>query len=514
MQTIQGLSPRVLLVVMDGYGCRPNDHKNAIKAASKPNLDDIFAHYPFTTIQPGGEAVGLPKGVAGNSEVGHLNLGAGRPVRQDLVRINEAIQNHTLKDMPKLNELIAKAKAGTKRIHLMGLLSDGGVHSHINHLKEILKILNQHSDLRIYLHAFMDGRDTSKDKGVQYTKEILTCPGFVFASMQGRSIGMDRDRRWPKIEHAYKTMIGEGAKTTLKPEQYVLEEYKNNIFDEFITPVLFADDGAIQNGDAVFFFNYRPDRARQITLAMNDTNFNEFPVAVRPGYYLCMTPYVPDELPHLPVLFDKEKIKGTLAEYISKIGKKQFKIAETEKYAHVTYFFNGGEEKPFEGEERCLVPSPREVHTYDQKPEMSAREVTQKLLEALDNKAFTFYLVNFANADMVGHTGNFEAAVKAVETVDECVGKLLKKCSEQNITMILTADHGNADQMVYDEGGVHTSHSDSDVPFCVVHPKVRDAQIMVNDQNKIHALKDVAPTILKILNIPKPKEITGNSVFV
>ncbi|WP_408097974.1 2,3-bisphosphoglycerate-independent phosphoglycerate mutase [Peredibacter sp. HCB2-198] len=514
MQTIQNLSPRVLLVVMDGYGMSPNEHKNAIKAAKKPNLDEIFAHYPITTIQPGGEAVGLPKGVAGNSEVGHLNLGAGRPVRQDLVRINEAIQNNTLRDMPKMKELIEKAKAGTKRIHLMGLLSDGGVHAHINHLKEIIKILSAHPELRIYLHAFMDGRDTAKDKGVQYVKDILECPGFVFASMGGRSIGMDRDRRWNKIEHAYKVMIGQGDKTTLKPQDYILDEYKKGIFDEFITPVLFTDDGAIKNGDAVFFYNYRPDRARQITLAMNDPKFTEFPVPVKPGYFLCMSPYVPDELPNLPILFDKEKIKGSLAEYLASIGKHQFKIAETEKYAHVTYFFNGGEEKPFAGEERCLVQSPRDVATYDQKPEMSAAEVTDKLLLALDRKEFSFYLVNYANADMVGHTGNFEAAIKAIEALDTCIGRLYKKCAEQNITMLLTADHGNADQMVYDEGGVHTSHSDSDVPFCVVHPKLRDQNIMVNSESKVLALKDVAPTVLKILNIPKPKDFTGNSIFV
>ena len=513
MNTIQGLSPRVLLVILDGFGHNQNDNKNAIKAAKKPHIDDIFNHYPFTTIQPGGEAVGLPKGVAGNSEVGHLNLGAGRPVRQDLVRINEAIANKTFKDMPKLKELIEYAQKGTRRIHLMGLLSDGGVHAHINHLKEILKILAAYPDLRIYLHAFMDGRDTAKDKGVNYVKDILECPGFVFGSMQGRSIGMDRDRRWPKIEHAYKMMIGQGEKTSMKPQEYILEEYKKGIYDEFITPVLFSDDAAIKNGDSVFFFNYRPDRARQITLAMNDPKFNEFPVPVKPGYFLCMSPYVPEELPNLPILFDKEKIKGTLAEYISALGKKQFKIAETEKYAHVTYFFNGGEEQPFPGEERCLVQSPRDVATYDQKPEMSAYEVTDKLLKALDDKSFTYYLVNYANADMVGHSGIFEAAVKAVEALDTCVEKLRQKCAEQNITMIITADHGNADQMVYEEGGQHTSHSDSEVPFCVVHPKLRDVDIMLNHENKIMALKDVAPTVLKILNIPKPKDFTGHSIF-
>ena len=512
MHSIQGLSPRVLLVVLDGFGMSPNEHKNAIKAAKKPHIDNIFAHYPLTTIQPGGEAVGLPKGVAGNSEVGHINLGAGRPVRQDLVRINESIEKKTFKDMPKMKELIEFAQKGTKRIHLMGLLSDGGVHAHINHLKEILKILSQYSDLKIYLHAFMDGRDTAKDKGVMYVKDVLQSPGFVFASMQGRSIGMDRDRRWEKINNAYKMMTGTGEKTTLKPEAYVLEEYKKGLFDEFITPVLFTDDGAIKEGDAVFFFNYRPDRARQITLAMNDTTFKDFPVPVRPGYFLCMSPYVPEELPNLPILFDKEKVKGTLAEYIASLGKKQFKIAETEKYAHVTYFFNGGEEKPFEGEERCLVQSPRDVATYDQKPAMSAVEVTDKLLAALDRKEFSFYLVNYANADMVGHTGNFNAAVAAIEALDGCVERLKEKCLADNITMLITADHGNADQMAYDDEGVHTSHSDSDVPFCVVNAKLKDVDIM--PEAKSPALKDVAPTVLKILNLPKPRDFTGHSIFV
>ena len=514
MHSIQGLSPRVLLVIMDGFGQNPHDLKNAVKAANKPHLDGIFQHYPMTTIQPGGEAVGLPKGVAGNSEVGHINLGAGRPVRQDLVRINEAVEKNTLKDMPKMKELIEKAQAGNKRVHLMGLLSDGGVHAHINHLKEILKILRQYPDLRIYLHAFMDGRDTPKDKGVQYIKEILQCPGFVFASMQGRSIGMDRDRRWEKIEHAYKMMTGRGEKTTLKPEAYILSEYKKGLFDEFITPALFADNGAIKTGDSIFFFNYRPDRARQITLALNDKHFQEFPVDIKPGYYLCMSPYVPDECPELPVLFDKEKVKGTLSEYLSSLGKKQFKIAETEKYAHVTYFFNGGEEKPFDGEERCLVSSPREVKTYDEKPEMSAYEVTDKLLLALENKAFTFYLVNFANADMVGHTGNFSAAVKAIEALDLCIGKLKTKCEAENITMILTADHGNADQMVYEDQSVHTSHSDAEVPFCIVHTKLKDVDIMPNLDGQVKALKDVAPTVLKILNLPKPKDFSGQPIFV
>jgi 2,3-bisphosphoglycerate-independent phosphoglycerate mutase len=498
---------------MDGFGFNPSSTSNAIQEAHKPNLDQLFSHYPFTTIQPGGEAVGLPKGVAGNSEVGHLNLGAGRPVRQDLVRINESIELNQFENLPRLNELIKKAQTGTKRIHLMGLLSDGGVHSHIKHLKIILKILTQYPELKIFLHAFMDGRDTGKNKGIEYVRDILTVPGFTFSSMQGRSIGMDRDRRWEKIELAYKTITGRGSCSTKSPINYILDEYNKNIFDEFITPVLFAQEGSIQEGDCVFFFNYRPDRAKQITLAFNDKNFKEFSVDIKPSYYLCMTPYIPDECPDLPVLFDKEKIRGGLAEYISKIHKKQFKIAETEKYAHVTYFFNGGEETPFQGEERCLVPSPREVTTYDEKPEMSAQIVTEKLVEKLADSSITLYVVNFANPDMVGHTGNFEAAVKAIEALDSCIGKIAAKCADENITMILTADHGNADVMKYEDGSPHTSHSDSLVPFCVVHPQLKNQKLDLGQSNEF-ALKDVAPTIIHILNLPKPESFSGNTIFL
>ncbi len=503
-----------MLVILDGFGHNPQDLKNAIKHANKPHIDAMFAHYPFTTIQPGGEAVGLPKGVAGNSEVGHLNLGAGRPVRQDLVRINEAIENKTFKEMPKLRELIQVAKSGSKRIHLLGLLSDGGVHSHINHLKEIIQILSHYPDIKLYLHAFMDGRDTGKEKGINYINEILSLPGFKFGSMQGRSIGMDRDRRWEKIEHCYTTLVGTGEKTSHKPQDYILSQYKKGIFDEFISPVLFSDEAAIQSDDCVFFFNYRPDRARQISLAFNDPSFNEFKVDVHPKFFLCMSPYVQDELPNLPILFDKEKIKGTFAEYLAFKKLKQYKIAETEKYAHVTYFFNGGEEKPFEGEERCLVPSPKDVPTYDKKPQMSANEVTNHLLQKLDDKSISVYIVNFANSDMVGHTGNYEAAIKAIEALDQCVEKLRIKCEEQNVTMVITADHGNADQMIYPDGSVNTSHTDAEVPFCVVHPKLRDQKLELNSSLKVMALKDVAPTMLRILNLPRPELFTGDSIFL
>jgi 2,3-bisphosphoglycerate-independent phosphoglycerate mutase len=510
--SIHNLSERVLLCILDGFGENPKDLKNAILHAEKPTIDSLRKSYPYTTIQSGGEAVGLPKGVAGNSEVGHLNLGAGRPVRQDLVRINEAIELNTFKDMPRFKELLELARKN-KKVHLLGLLSDGGVHSHINHLKHILDLLKQES-IKVYLHAFMDGRDTPKTNGPKYIEEIISHGGCTIASLQGRSIGMDRDRRWEKIESAVKMLTGVNGVTKLDPLSYIQSEYVSERFDEFITPALFDEDGKIQSDDAVFFFNFRPDRAKQISLAFNDRKFSEFKINVHPKMWLCMSPYLQDELPELPILFDKEKIQGTLAEFISQKNLKQFKIAETEKYAHVTYFFNGGEEQPFKGEERVLVNSPREVATYDLKPEMSAPEVCSKLIDKLSQKDITLYVVNFANCDMVGHTGNYEATLKAVSAVDQCIKSLVEKCSEENITMLITADHGNADQMVYDDGSPHTSHSDADVPFFVIHPKLKNQNLLLNSKVRTAALKDVAPTILAILNINQPESITGEALFL
>lgn len=505
---LKGLSPKTLLVVLDGYGFSENTTKNAVKDAQTPHLDELFSRFPTTTLQAGGEAVGLPAGVAGNSEVGHMNLGAGREIRQDLVRINEAVTKKTLENMEKLQELIEKAKKGTKRIHLMGLLSDGGVHSHIEHIKEVSKILAKHSELELYFHPFMDGRDTAPDIGDQYLKDIEDNTQLTIASIQGRSWGMDRDRRWEKIERGYKAMTGLGKKSELSAREYLKSEYQKEIYDEFITPTLLNKNGAIQDGDALFFLNFRPDRAVQITLAFNDPEFKEFPRSVRPDHFLCMTPYVPDEL-DLPILFDKEKVQGGLAQYLSGLGKKQFKIAETEKYAHVTFFFNGGEKKPFKGEQQVLVPSPKEVNTYDEKPEMSAPEVTQKLLAAL-KEDYDFYLVNYANCDMVGHTGNYEAALKAVEAVDHCVGELMQACEKQNIAMLLTADHGNSDEMVYPDGGPHTSHTKAPVPFCLFHSKFKDKKLKSHNDN---ALKDVSPCVLTLMGLDSPETFKGRCPF-
>lgn len=506
---LSGLNKRVLLVILDGFGITDKDLKNAIKHAKKPNIDFLFQNYPMTTIEPGGILVGLPKGVAGNSEVGHMNLGAGKSVRQDLVRINEAIENNSLKDLPEIKNLIAYAKKNANRIHLMGLLSDGGVHSHINHLKEIIKILAK-ENIELYLHAFMDGRDTAKDIGHKYVEEINKISEIKFASMQGRSIGMDRDRRWNKIEECYKTFTGKGNVTNLDPMTYLKSEYEKGIFDEFITPTLFNQNYRMKKDDAVFFFNFRPDRAIQISLCLADPKFHEFKVEERPGYYLCMTPYIQDDV-DLPILFDKEKIPGTLSEYLSQNNLKQFKIAETEKYAHVTFFFNGGEKMPFKGEEQVLIPSPKDVSTYDQKPEMSAHLVCDRLSGALTDKSISFYLVNFANSDMVGHTGNYEAAVKAIETLDQCVKKLMDVCEKENVTMLITADHGNSDQMAYENGDIHTSHTDNKVPFIVFDPRLKNQKLELNTGEM--ALKDVAPTILHIMGINQAPNFEGKPIF-
>ncbi|MGZ3787507.1 MAG: 2,3-bisphosphoglycerate-independent phosphoglycerate mutase [Bacteriovorax sp.] len=509
MKSLHGLNKRVLLVILDGFGINPKDNKNAILHATKPNIDYLFENYPMTTIEAGGLIVGLPKGVAGNSEVGHMNLGAGKSVRQDLVRINEAIENNTLKDMDELKKIIAYAKTHSNRIHLMGLLSDGGVHSHISHLKALVGILSSEG-IELCLHAFMDGRDTARDVGVKYVEEVTKLSGIKFASMQGRSIGMDRDRRWNKIKACYECFIGEGKSTTLSPMDYIREEYKAERFDEFIDPVLFDKNLAMKKEDAVFFFNFRPDRAIQITLALTDPKFHEFKAPIRPGYFLCMTPYVTDYV-ELPILFDKEKLPGTLSEYLSEKGIKQFKIAETEKYAHVTYFFNGGEKNPFPGEEQVLIPSNREIATYDQKPEMSAYLVLERLENALVDESIKFFVVNFANSDMVGHTGNFDAAVKAIEVLDECVGSLMKKCEEEGITMLVTADHGNSDQMVYENGDIHTSHTEAPVPFVIFDPRLKNEKREVNSLNP--GLKDVAPTVLDIMGIPQAPNFEGVSIF-
>lgn len=509
MKSIKGLNKRALLVILDGYGLSDNSEKNAVKAANTPNIDSLLANYPNTTITTGGLLVGLPEGSIGNSEVGHMNIGAGKPIKQDLVRINEAVENGTLKNMPKLKDLIENAKSNSNKVHLMGLLSDGGVHSHINHIKKIIEILRGEG-IQVYLHAFMDGRDTARDCGHKYVDEISKCEGLNFASMHGRAIAMDRDKRYEKIKQSYDVMIGKGKSTSLSPAEYIQESYKKEIYDEFVEPALFNDEYAIKENDCVFFVNYRPDRAIQMSQAMTIKSFKEFDRPVLPKYFLCMTPYIADQI-ELPILFNKEAVTNVLSEYVSNQNIKQLKIAETEKYAHVTFFMNGGRKEPFPGEERILIQSPRDVNTYDEKPEMSAFEVLENLLVKLNDDSIGMYIVNFANPDMVGHTGNFEATVKAVETVDQCIGQLVKKCEDEDIAMLITSDHGNSDTMAYDDGNPHTSHTNSPVPFIVVQKDLKGEKLEATGNNL--ALKDIAPTILSIMGLEIPDNFEGKPIF-
>jgi 2,3-bisphosphoglycerate-independent phosphoglycerate mutase len=514
MKSIQNLSKRVLLVIMDGFGMAADRLKNAALHAETPNLDKLFTESPYTQLEAGGIKVGLMKGVMGNSEVGHLNLGAGRSIRQDLVRINEAIENNSLKEQPEMKNLIQKALDNSKRIHLMGLLSDGAVHSHIDHLISVANILSKEPDIEIYYHAFMDGRDTPRDEGVQFLKTIIEkIPQVRLASIGGRSFGMDRDQRYEKIKTHYDCLTGKNKVEELPVMDYLQNSYQQKIYDEFITPALFIKEGTIQNEDCMFFLNFRPDRAIEITESFCLKDYPHFERKVTPVHFLCMTPYV-DEYIKLPVLFTKEKVSGGLSETLASQNKTQYKIAETEKYAHVTYFFNGGERTPFEGEIQKLIPSPRDVKTYDEKPEMSAFEVLENLSATIQNENFDFHLVNFANPDMVGHTGNYQAAIKAVETVDYCVGELVKVCEENQITLLVTADHGNCDQMVYDDGRPHTSHSKNPVPFCLHFPNLSQNDVKINNYTDTLALRDVAPTVLNIMGLEPPKHFEGQSIFL
>lgn len=501
----RGLADRALLVILDGFAFAHHDLKNAVKDADAPIFRGLFRDYPTTTIDASGLSVGLPEGVVGNSEVGHMNMGAGRPVRQDLVRINEAIAANTLKDRPRFREFL---NGPSRRIHLLGLLSDGGVHSHIDHIIHVANLLVE-AGKEVYLHAFMDGRDVPRDSGQRYIEVIQGVEGLRLASIQGRSIGMDRDRRWEKIHLAYETILGKGEMTDKTPAGWLEQEYANGRFDEFITPVLFLKKGAVGPEDSLFFVNFRPDRASQLTLAFNDPKFRPFRRDFIPPFFLCMSPYVSDEV-ELPILFDREEIPGGLSAHLSDLGYRQFKIAETEKYPHVTYFFNGGRKEAHVGEDFVLIPSPRDCATYDEKPEMSARLVCDRLLSAI-GEDYKFLLVNFANGDMVGHTGNYEATLKAIEVLDECVGKLLLACEKRDMAMIVTADHGNSDQMIYSDGQPHTSHTDSPVPFCLYHPSLENRPLSLSPGPR--ALKDIAPSVLHVLGLAPPPLFEGQAIF-
>ena len=494
----------LLLMILDGYGLREQKEANAIVMAKTPNIDALLS-YPNSVLEASGEAVGLPEGMMGNSEVGHLNIGAGRIVYQDMTRISKSIKEGDFFRNKVLLYAIAKVKNNNSSLHLMGLLSDGGVHSHITHLYALLELAKKHGIKKVYVHAFLDGRDVPPKSALGYIEEAekkMKEIGGEFATISGRYYAMDRDKRWDRVEKAYNAMLGMGI-TAESATQAVIKAYARGETDEFITPTVIIKNEIpkVSDHDSLIFFNFRSDRAREITRAFIDNNFNGFKRASHPKiYFVGFTQY--DESFDIPVAFPHQPMKNILAEVLSRHNLKQFRIAETEKYAHVTFFFNGGREKPFKGEERLLIPSPK-VETYDLKPEMSAYLVTQEVIKAMLSEKYDVIIMNYANLDMVGHTGVFHAAVKAVEVVDECVGRVFSVVKSIGGVLIITSDHGNSEQMR--NNGVHTAHTCNPVPFILCEKGVRL-------RNGI--LADIAPTILEILGIEKPEEMTGHSLIM
>ena len=498
----------VMLMILDGYGLRQETKGNAIYAAQKPNIDRLTQRWPCTTIGASGLDVGLPDGQMGNSEVGHTNIGAGRVVYQELTRISKAVTDGEFSKNPVLNAAIdAMSSDGT--LHLMGLLSDGGVHSHYTHLYALLELAKQRGLKNVAVHSFMDGRDTDPKSGAGYLQALqaeLARVGVGFcASVVGRYYAMDRDKRWERVQQAYNA-VAHGIGTPFTDAVAAVEaSYAQDVTDEFVKPLVAQRYSGIKDGDAVIFYNFRPDRARELSRALLDDAFDGFErVRPRLSAYVCMTSY-DVTMPNCTVAFAPQSLDNTLGQVVEEVGLRQLRIAETEKYAHVTFFFNGGVETPFPHEDRILVASPK-VATYDLQPEMSAYIVTEKLLEALDNNDYGLVVLNFANCDMVGHTGVFEAAVKAVEAVDTCVGKITEKVLELGGAVLITADHGNADVMENPDGSPMTAHTTNLVPVIAVgcDQKMRTGG----------ALCDLAPTLLSLMEIPQPKEMTGKSLFI
>lgn len=506
----------VSLIILDGWGENPRTQANAIKEAQTPFLDSLFQDYPHATLLASGEAVGLPEGQMGTSEVGHLNIGAGRVVYQSLVRVSKAIREGELKQNPVLIELFKTAVTQNRPLHLMGLVSPGGVHSHTEHLYGLIQLAKEYGIKEVYIHAFLDGRDTPPASAKDYLKELETVcetKGIgVLATIGGRYYAMDRDNRWDRVEKAYLAMVDGIGEEADSAHQAIMNSYAREITDEFMLPTVIKRNGkpvsTINAGDPVIFFNFRPDRAREMARVFVDPDFTGFKRAK--GFikteFACMTQY--DETLKVPLIFPpEEKMKNILSEVLGAHGLKQLRIAETEKYAHVTFFFNGGEEVPFPLEERILIPSPK-VATYDLKPEMSALEVTEAVLEQIAQEKFDVLIMNYANCDMVGHTGITKAAIKAVEIVDQCLAKVIPAILAKGGVVIMTADHGNAEQMVdYQTNEPYTAHTTFPVPVLV-------AGVKESVQVRKGILADLAPTILELLGIEKPVEMTGNTLLV
>ena len=504
---------------MDGFGINPEVKGNAIKAAGTPFIDSLMAEYPSVQIGASGLSVGLPDGQMGNSEVGHTNIGAGRVVYQELTRIGLAVKDGSINENPAIVAAMDSAIKGGKALHFMGLLSSGGVHSHIDHLKGLLKAAKEKGVEKVFVHCFMDGRDVSPTSGVGFMREIcdyikeIGSPAKI-ASITGRFYAMDRDNAWDRVQKAFDMMtLGEGIKEKC-PVEAMKKSYENGVTDEFVLPtVLVGEDGEavgkVGKGDSIVFYNFRPDRAREITQAFIYEDFSAFPRAC--GFlapkFVSMTSYKAEFEGKLEVAFKPTSLENTFGEYVSSLGLRQLRIAETQKYAHVTFFFNGGNETPYKGEDRVLIPSPQ-VATFDMKPEMSAVEITDKAIELIEAEMYDVMVLNYANCDMVGHTGIMEAAEKAVSTVDACVKRLIEAIKKAGGMAIVTADHGNADEMIAADGSPMTAHSLNPVPF-----------ILVDDRYKGYSLKeggvlaDITPTLLDVMGIAKPKEMTGHSLI-
>lgn len=504
----------VLLCILDGFALRGETEGNAVAQANKPNFDRYWNTYPHTTLTASGNAVGLPEGQMGNSEVGHLNIGAGRVVYQDLTRVTKSIEDGEFFQNETFLGAINHVKEHGSALHLYGLLSDGGVHSHIRHLFALLDLAAKEQVERVYVHAFLDGRDVAPDSAVTYIKQLQDKLDEVgvgqIATVQGRYYAMDRDKRWERTEKSYRAMVyGEGP-TYRDPVEAVQASYEQSVYDEFVMPTVIVDEhnqpvGTIKDNDAVIFYNFRPDRAIQISLAFTNDDFRGFdrgPKRPQHLYYVCLTKF--SETVDGYVAYKPTDLDNTYGEVVSQQGLKQLRIAETEKYPHVTFFFNGGREEEFPGEERILINSPK-VATYDLKPEMSAYEVTEALLKEIEAEKYDTIILNFANPDMVGHSGKLEPTIKAVEAVDECLGRIVDLVISKGGVAVITADHGNADMVIDENGRPHTAHTTFPVPFIVTKQGVtlREGGI----------LADIAPTMLDLLGLEKPEEMTGNTLL-
>ena len=507
----------VVLLIMDGFGLREETEGNAVAMAKKPHLDRLMKEYPFVKGYASGLAVGLPDGQMGNSEVGHLNMGAGRIVYQELTRISKSIDDGDFFRIPELLEAVNNCREHDSALHLMGLVSDGGVHSHITHIYGLLELAKRNGLKKVYVHCFLDGRDTPPDSGLSYLKELEAKMHEIgvgeIATISGRYYAMDRDKNWDRVEKAYNAIAKGSGETAPSAEAAVQPFYDKGVFDEFILPTVIEKDGhptaVVKDGDSVIFFNFRPDRARQMTRAFCDDKFEGFDRGERlKTCFVCFVDY-DETIPNKLVAFHKEEIANTLGEYLAACGMTQCRVAETEKYAHVTFFFNGGIETPNKGEDRILVPSPKDVPTYDLKPEMSAPAVCEKLCGAIESGKYDVIICNFANPDMVGHTGKIPAAVKAVETVDACVGKVCESIKKTGGALFICADHGNCDKMIDPETGEpFTAHTTSPVPFILFNA---DPKYRLRENGK---LADIAPTLLQLLGLPQPKEMTGTSLLI